>query len=175
MSTTELDRRAILKLVGSAGCLALGFRAGPADAAATSQTASAAFEPNAWLRLFADGGIEVVISKTEMGQGTETGLAMIVADELDADWARVRVRTMRPDGKRFMITGGSYSISASWEPARQAAAAVRELLRGTGAQALGVPLAACRTESSTVLHPDSGRRVPYASLLEAAARLPLPK
>jgi isoquinoline 1-oxidoreductase subunit beta len=103
-----LTRRALLQ-AGGAGALVLAFhQGGAAQAEAQAQAdAAAAFEPNAWLRIEPDGAVEVLISKTEMGQGVETGLAMIVADELDADWARVRVRTLRPDGKRFMITGGS--------------------------------------------------------------------
>lgn len=166
-------RRAVLKL---AGALAIGFRLHGSDAAQTApgSAGSAAFEPNAWLRIEADGSVEVIISKTEMGQGTETGLAMIVADELDADWSRVRVRTMQPDGKRFMITGGSYSISASWDPARKAAAAAREMLLAAGAQALGVAASACRTEAGVVVDANSGRRIEYGALIDAAARRRVP-
>lgn len=168
-----VSRRSLIKLVGGVGALTLGFRL-DLTRASTPVQSQRAFQPNAWLRVESDGRVEIIISKTEMGQGTETGLAMIVADELDADWSRVRVRTMLPDGKRFMITGGSYSISASWDPARTAAAAAREMLRSAGASALGVDPAGCRTDAGVVEHIESKRSIRYAQLIDAAARLPVP-
>jgi isoquinoline 1-oxidoreductase beta subunit len=161
--------------------LVLGFStAGMAQPVAVNETAPSsagvapAWTPNAWLAIDGLGAVEVRISKTEMGQGTETGLAMIVADELDADWAQVSVRTIRPDGRVFMITGGSYSISSSWIPARNAAAAAREMLRHAAAAAWGVPASDCRTEAHAVLHPSTGRGLPYGQLVAAAAALPVP-
>jgi isoquinoline 1-oxidoreductase beta subunit len=176
MNTPSLacpTRRALLQAAGAAATtLTLGFRVGPTLAQATTQ--SAAFAPNAWLRIEPSGAVTVVISKTEMGQGTETGIAMILADELDADWARVAVRTAQPDGQRFMITGGSYSTAGAWDAGRKAAAAAREMLLAAGAQALGVSAADCRTEAHTVVHAASGRRVGYGELVVRAAGLPVP-
>ncbi|WP_284619074.1 xanthine dehydrogenase family protein molybdopterin-binding subunit [Aquabacterium humicola] len=160
-------------LMRAGAALVLGFRLGGA-AHAQAAAPAADFRPNAWLTIARDGAVRVSISKTEMGQGTATGLAMLVADELDADWDRVAVGTMRPDGKQFMITGGSYSISGAWQPARIAGAQAREMLREAAALAWGVPAADCRTERHAVLHPASGRRAGYGELAARAATLPVP-
>jgi isoquinoline 1-oxidoreductase subunit beta len=170
-----MKRRALLQ--SAAAVLAVGV--GPDGvliaAAATPPSPGGSFAPNRWLTVGADGTVTVLITKTEMGQGTETGLAMIVADELDADWARVQVRTIQPDGKRMMITGGSYSISVGWEPLRKAAAAARQMLLQAGAERLGVPVSQCRTEASQVRHAASGRAVGYGALVAEAASLPVPE
>lgn len=171
-SPADPTRRTVLQVLAGSGALVLGIAEVPAQpaTATASATAAAAFQPNHWLRVEPDGTVEVLITKTEMGQGIETGLAMIVADELDADWARVKVSTIRPDGKRFMITGGSYSVSAGWQPLREAAAAAREMLLAAGAEALNVPPAQCRNSAGHVVHNDSGRRLGYGTLVAAAAR-----
>lgn len=169
----SLSRRVLLQGAGvAATALTLGFRLDRAQAQPVA--AGAAFSPNAWLRIEPGGAVTVLISKTEMGQGIETGIAMILADELDADWARVAVRTVQPDGKRFMITGGSYSTAGAWAAGRQAAAAAREMLLAAGAQALGATPADCRTEAHAVVHAASGRRVGYGDLVARAAALPVP-
>ncbi|WP_082579903.1 molybdopterin cofactor-binding domain-containing protein [Pelomonas sp. Root1444] len=161
-----------LALKGGAA-LVVAFRIG--GAAASQPAAAAPWQPNAWLAIRPDGAVHVSIVFTEMGQGTETGVAMIVADELDADWSRVTVSTVVPDGKRFMITGGSYSISTAWEPARKAGAQARAMLIQAGAAAMGVAPEACRTEAHAVVHTDSGRRLPYGELVAAAAGLAVPE
>lgn len=159
------------QLLQGGAALVVAFRVG---GDATAQAATTPWQPNAWLAIKPDGAVHVSIVFTEMGQGTETGVAMIVADELDADWSRVTVSTAVPDGKRFMITGGSYSISTAWEPARKAGAQARALLLQAGAAALGVEPATCRTEAHAVVHIGSDRRVPYGELVAAAAKLPVP-
>jgi CO/xanthine dehydrogenase Mo-binding subunit len=126
MQSASPARRTVLRLAATAVVsLTLGFRLD--RAAAESNNASTPFQPNALLRIDTTGAVTVLISKTEMGQGTETGIAMIVADELDADWAQVSVQTVRPDSKRFMVTGGSYSTAGAWASGRRAAAAAREM------------------------------------------------
>ena len=164
------SRRQVLQ--AAAAALTLGFRCGPSTAQAGAPATE--FRPNAWLRIEPGGAVTVLISKTEMGQGTETGIAMIVADELDADWDRVAVRTVEPDGKRFMITGGSYSTAGAWASGRKAAAAAREMLQQAGAQAMGVAPAHCRTEGHAVVHPETGRRIGYGDLVAQAAALKPP-
>jgi isoquinoline 1-oxidoreductase beta subunit len=167
-------RRWLAAGAAGGGALVLGFRIGAADAQPAAPAAGAVLKPNAFVAVLPDGRVEVSTSKTEMGQGTATGIAMIVADELDADWARVSVSTMRPDGRVFMITGGSYSISGAWAPARRAGAQARAMLLAAGAEALGVDPASCTTQPHAVLHAASGRRVAYGDLVERAARLPVP-
>lgn len=172
MTLVSPSRRVALQAAaGTAATLVVGFRF---PAAAAPAPAGTPFEPNAWLRIHASGAVEVSISKTEMGQGTATGIAMIVAEELDADWSRVSVNTMLPDGKRFMITGGSYSIASSWEPARQAGAAARQMLLEAGAEALHAARSDCRTEAHAVVHAASGRRMVYGELVARAALRPVP-
>lgn len=171
MSGPALTRRQALQ-AGAALCIAFRLDRAAAQAAPAAPTD---FRPNAWLRLEPNGAVTVLISMTEMGQGIATGVGMIVADELDADWDRVTVRTVEPDGKRFMITGGSYSTSASWVSGRKAAAAARWMLLQAGAQALGAEPADCRTEKHAVVHPASGRRVGYGELALRAAALKPPE
>jgi isoquinoline 1-oxidoreductase beta subunit len=160
-------RRALLQ-AGTA--LVVGFRLGDAPA----QGAAAELALNADVRIDARGQVHVSTTQTEMGQGTLTGIAMIIADELDADWSRVQVQTMRPDGKRFMITGGSGAIQGAWEPARRAGAQARAMLLQAGATSLGAAAADCRTERHAVVHTASGRRIDYRELVGAAAKLPVP-
>ena len=96
------------------------------------------FEPNQWLRIDASGLVTIVAAKSEMGQGVRTALPMIVAEELGADWARVRVEHAKP-GATFpdMRTSGSGSVSGSWRPLRTAAAAAREMLVSAAAARMG--------------------------------------
>jgi CO/xanthine dehydrogenase Mo-binding subunit len=171
-----VSRREFLK-AGAAGsaALVLGFSMDADAQQPSAQQAAAEFKPNVWIRVEPSGAVEVLISKTEMGQGTATGMAMILADELDADWQRVSVRTVRPDGKRTMITGGSFSIQGAWVVGRRYAAAAREMLRAAGAAAMNVSLSECITEQHTVLHTPSGRRMGYGELTARAAALPVPE
>jgi isoquinoline 1-oxidoreductase beta subunit len=172
MKPASPGRRLALKSgAGAALALTLGFRVGAVENKADG---NASFQPNAWLRIDDGGAVTVLISKTEIGQGTATGIAQIVADELDADWARVAVQTIRPDGKRMMVTGGSYSTAGAWDGGRKAAAAARHMLLQAGAQALGVEVAACGTAGHGVVHHASGRRVDYGKLVRQAAALPVP-
>jgi isoquinoline 1-oxidoreductase beta subunit len=177
-----VSRRDVLR-AAAAGSVALtvGFRLAPA-AAAGSPAASGpgaaptpvALRPDAWLRIEPDGTVHVVLTKTEFGQGATTGIAMVVAEELDADWARVDVEIQVPDGRRSMGTGGSTSLSSTWTPARTAAAQAREMLRAAAAATWGVPPAECRTRAHAVVHEASGRRLAYGDLVEAAATEAVP-
>ena len=134
------------------------------------------FRPNAWLRIDRAGRTTLVVDKSEMGQGARTALAMILADELEADWTRVEVEHARP-GPDFpeMHTAGSGSVIESWKPLRQAAATARVLLITAAAREWKVPEVECRAESGTVVHVTTGRRRSYGELVAAAAALPVPK
>ncbi len=110
-----------------------------------------------------------------MGQGIHTALCQVLADELDVDWARVRVEQAATDPAVYDHgTGGSSSLRTSYTPLRQAAAAARAMLVGAAAARWGVPAASCRTEGGEVIHASSGRRLPYGALVDAASKLPLP-
>src|SRR6184192_2412406 len=145
-----------------------------------ARTASAAtdFSPNAWLRVGSDGIVTLTADKSEMGQGSQTGLAMILAEELDADWSTVRLGPVpeNPAGwSRRMSTGGSTAIRTSWEPLRKAGAAAREMLLDAAATTWKVDRAACRAERGAVVHAPSKRRLTYGKLVATAAQLPVPK
>ena len=137
--------------------------------------AAASFEPNKWLRIDGDGRVTIVAHKSEMGQGVRTALPMIVAEELGADWSRVRVEHARP-GADFpnMRTAGSGSVVASWAPLRTAAAAAREMLVAAAAARWGVEPATCATDRGAVVHAATGRQLQFGALVDEAARLPVP-
>src|SRR5437762_9904611 len=137
----------------------------------------AGFAPNAWLRIGADDVVTLTVDKSEMGQGSQTGLAMILAEELEADWAKVRLGPVpeNPAGwSRRMSTGGSTAIRTSWDPLRKAGAAAREMLISAAAATWDVDRAACRAEQGAVIHTPTKRRLTYGKLAARAAKLPVP-
>jgi len=138
----------------------------------------APFSPNAWIHIGSDGIVTLTVDKSEMGQGSQTGLAMILAEELDADWSTVRLGPVpeNPAGwSRRMSTGGSTAIRTSWEPLRKAGAAAREMLLDAAASTWDVDRASCRAERGAVVHAPSKRRLTYGKLVAKAAQLPVPK
>src|SRR3989441_5369430 len=149
-----------------------------ADAVPGPAAAPPPFAPNAWVRIGTDGIVTLTIDKSEMGQGAQTGLAMILAEELDADWSTVRLGPVpeNPAGwPRRMSTGGSTAIRTSWEPLRKAGAAAREMLIDAAASTWNVDRASCRAERGAVVHGASKRRLTYGKLAAKAATLPVPK
>ena len=125
-----------------------------------------------------DGVVTLTVDKSEMGQGSQTGLAMILAEELEADWSTIRLGPVpeNPAGwSRRMSTGGSTAIHTSWEPLRKAGAAAREMLLDAAASTWGVDRASCRAERGAVVHGPSKRRLTYGRLVAKAAKLPVPK
>ena len=172
----KTSRRAFLKTAALSGVgLVIGFdgrRLLGADAAASAT----AFQPNGWIHLDAQGTVTLVLGKSEMGQGVRTALPMILADELGADWSRVRVEQAMP-GPNFkrLGTGGSGSVQGSWKPLREAAAAAREMLIQVAAKQWKVDPATCSAEAGWVRHLDSGRRLSFGDLAAEAAKLPVPQ
>jgi isoquinoline 1-oxidoreductase beta subunit len=140
------------------------------------------FVPNAFIRIDQEGAVTLVMPQVEMGQGVYTSLSMVLAEELDADWSRVKVEHAPPDEKLYanpllglQATGNSNSIRAFWKPMRQAAASARACLVEAAAREWGVSAADCRTEDSTVFHDRTGQRKVYAALLARAATIEPPK
>jgi isoquinoline 1-oxidoreductase beta subunit len=179
---TAIDRRGFLTLAASAAGagLTLGFHV---PAAAQAQAAAGALPPevNAWVVVKPDDTIVIRIARSEMGQGTLTGLAQLVAEELDADWRKVTTEYPTP-GQNLarnrvwgnFSTGGSRGIRESHEYVRKGGAAARMLLVQAAAQRWNVPVAECRAARSVVTHQPSGRSFTYGQLAEAAGRLPAP-
>ena len=139
----------------------------------------AAFAPDAWIRIGTDDTITVIVDRSEMGQGVSTALPMLVAEELDADWATIRYQ-FAPANKAYdnplsvgQLTGGSTSVRAAYRPLREAAAKARSMLVAAAAAQWGVAAEGCTTMRSEVIAPD-GRRVRYGAVAAAAAGMPVP-
>jgi isoquinoline 1-oxidoreductase subunit beta len=170
--SSSVTRRDFLETTAG---LVIAFSIGPS--AVGRHPSAAPFSPNAWLRIGTDGIVTLTLDRSEMGQGSQTGLAMILAEELEADWSAVRVGPMpeNPAGwSRTMRTGGSNAIRGSWEPLRKAGATAREMLVTAAADTWRVDRAGCRAENGAVVHTASGRRLPYGRLVARAAALPVP-
>lgn len=176
----NLSRRRFLQ--GGAG-LTLGFCLPALAASAAGKAgAPASFEPNAFLRIGTDSSVTVISKHLEMGQGTYTGLATIVAEELDADWQAVRVEGAPADARRYnnlawgpaQGTGGSSAMANSWEQLRQAGATGRTMLVAAAARRWQVGADAIVVRDGVVSHPPSGRRASFGQLAAAAAREPVP-
>ncbi|MDX2224469.1 MAG: xanthine dehydrogenase family protein molybdopterin-binding subunit [Rhodospirillaceae bacterium] len=167
------SRRALL---AGAGALMVGFVFGRGARAAVASDAVLA--PNAFVRVDADSMVTVIIKHLEMGQGVYTGLATIVAEELDADWSQVQVETAPADASRYgspiQMTGGSGSIRGSYTPLRQAGATARAMLVEAAAQAWRVPAGEITVEKGIISHAASARSAPFGAFAAAAAKLPVP-
>jgi isoquinoline 1-oxidoreductase subunit beta len=182
----EITRRDFVKAAALAGAgltLAVYFE-GCTDGAPPPPVG--AFAPDAFLRLTPDGAVTVVVGRSEMGQGASTGLAMILAEELDCDWARVSFQqapaaraydgpTVLIPAVRAQITGESTSIRLGWMPMRQAGATARAMLVAAAASRWGVPAARCSTALGVVRDDSSGRSLDYGALVGDASTLDVPR
>jgi CO/xanthine dehydrogenase Mo-binding subunit len=134
------------------------------------------FAPNVWLRIDGDGKVTIVAPRSEMGQGIMTALPMVVADELDADWSDVVVEQAVIDSKYGrQSTGGSDTVSSTWEAMRQAGAVARSMLVAAAALELGVGHDSLRTRDGFVLHDPTLRKLSYGTLAARASTLPIPR
>jgi isoquinoline 1-oxidoreductase subunit beta len=184
MSTTNLSRRDFLKVSAVAGAgLTLGFYLVPGFAQmgkSADATASRSLTPNAFVRIGADSSVTVIAKHLEMGQGTYTGLATLVAEELDADWSRVKVEGAPADAGLYnnlswgpmQGTGGSSAIANSYEQLRNAGATARAMLVAAAAREWKVPPAEITVEQGIIRH--GGRKASFGELVEKAAALPVP-
>jgi isoquinoline 1-oxidoreductase beta subunit len=171
---SRVSRRMFLRTTAIAGggvLFSFGWRADPVGA-----QAAGAFQPNGFVRVDADGTVTIWSKNPDMGQGVKTALPMILADEMDADWSRVRALDAELSRAKFggQGSGGSDSIRAEWDLYRNAGAAAREMLAGAAADTWGVPRDTCRTESGFVIHAASNRRLAYGELAGRAVTRPVP-
>jgi isoquinoline 1-oxidoreductase beta subunit len=184
-SMTNLTRREFLKVSAAVGGgMLIGFTLPGRSKAGLAQAAEQEFAPNAFLRIAPDNTVTVIVKHLEMGQGVYTGLPTIVADELDADWNLIRVESAPANvalyanlawGGTAQGTGGSTSLTNSWEQLRQAGAMGRALLIEAAAKTWKVSARGLRTENSFVIDPRSKRRASYGHLATLAATLTPPK
>ena len=133
-------------------------------------------DPQAFVSIGEDGTVTIVVHRSEMGQGIRTSMAMIVADELEADWKRVRVLQAPGDQKRFgnQDTDGSRSTRHFFEPMRHVGAAARTMLETAAAARWKVPVSEVEAQNHEVVHRPSGRRLGYGALAHDAGKLPVP-
>ncbi len=137
----------------------------------------AALAPNVYLSINGDGEIVIIAHRSEMGTGIRTTLPLIVADELGADWSRVKIVQAEGDEKKYgsQNTDGSFSVRMFYKPMREAGAMAKYMLMQAAAQQWKVPVEECDTENSQVVHKGSGKAIPFGELVDAASRLEVPK
>src|SRR5438552_3902922 len=175
----NISRREFLKTSAMAGGgLIIGFTL--PGATRLAQAAGKEARMSAYLRIAPNNGITVVCGLSEMGQGVHTAIPMLVAEELDANWSRVRV-VQAPADQAFanpifhtQATGGSTSVRGHWEPMRKAGAAAREMLVAAAAATWKVDASQCRTEKG-VVHGPGGKQLSYGELATRAPKQPVPK
>jgi len=178
---TNVSRRRFMKGLLGAGALVLGVhyipkvvwerQAHPGETDADRAT----LHPNAFVGINADGTVYIVAHRSEMGTIIRTSLPLVVADELDADWKRVKMDQAIGDPRYGdQNTDGSHSVRSFFDVMRQAGATARVMLIQAAAQKWDVPASECHTELHTVLHSATGRRLSYGELASAAAKLPIP-
>jgi len=187
MTGKDLNRRDFLKVLGTGGAsLLFGIYLSGCDQTGSTQRPpgtieptqplpTATLEPNIYLKLDSNGAVTVTAFRSEMGQGVRTALAMILAEELDADWDSVVIE-QAPADRAYgnQVTGGSASISGSYFELRMAGAAVRQMLVNAAAVVWDVDPIGCTTKAGVVIHPDGDQSLSYGDLVGIAQDLELP-
>jgi isoquinoline 1-oxidoreductase subunit beta len=172
-SAVKMHRREFIQVSVVAGTgLMLGVSSRELFAAS-----DAVFQPNVWLQIAPDNTTTVWLAKSEMGQGVYTALPMIVAEELEADWTKIRVeKALASHDNKYgsQGTGGSGSVRTSYERLRKAGATAREMLITAAAQQWNADRSECRAENGSVVH-SGGKKLTYGELAEAAAKVPVPE
>jgi len=175
MKRLELaSRRDFLNGIFSAGALIFAVGAAPQKADARDVTKTT-FNPNIWVGIDTDGTVTIVAHRSEMGTGIRTSLPMVVADELGADWSRVRIeQAIGSDKYGSQDTDGSQSIRDFYDIMRETGASARLMLERAAAAQWNVSPAECKGEDHFVVHTASGKKVGYGELATVAAKQALP-
>ena len=179
--SASLSRRTFLKTATAAGGgLMIGVYL-PIHPS-TSLRGAGTFEPNVWIKVSADESVRIMLTMLEMGQGVMTSMPMLVAEELDFDWKKIKTEWAGADPKygnpNFggqQLTAGSNSVRGMWKVLRESGAAARSMLVTAAAQTWNVPESSCTTDNGVVMHQASGRKLTYGALVDKAAALPVPK
>src|SRR5437660_3379546 len=181
--TWRVPRRDFLKTsaaIGGGLCFAAYVPELAARALNNSPANDVSFAPNAFVRIASDSSVTIIINHSEMGQGIYTSLPMLLNEELEADWSRIRVDAAPVDAAYnhtvfgLQMTGGSTTTPSEWERFRKMGAMARLMLVESAAQKWGVPASQCHVEKGAVIHSASGRKVSYGSLVVAASQLKPP-
>ena len=172
--TNGLDRRAFLKVsLLASGALIIGVGCERSSNAAEFKDGT--WIPNLYVRIDSDGKVSIVSKNPEAGQGVKTAFPMVVAECLNVDWEDVEVEQAPLDDRYGrQVIGGSYGTPDGWDDLRIAGTAACHLLTLAAAEEWQAPMDECSAVSGQIVHEPSGRKAPYATLLEAAAALPVP-
>lgn len=170
------SRRGFLTKVFSAGALILGAQVFPTKLRGAAETVdTAAWHPSVYLGVETDGTVIIVAHRSEMGTGIRTALPMVAADEMDADWSKVKIQQAIGDRKYGdQNTDGSNSIKSFYQPMREAGATARAMLESAAASKWGVPVSECHASNHEVVHSAKGK-LGFGELATLAAQQPVPK
>ncbi|HTV59382.1 MAG TPA: molybdopterin cofactor-binding domain-containing protein [Verrucomicrobiae bacterium] len=177
---SNVSRRGFLRGALAASAFVLCARYQPATLFADelphdTHADDATLNPNVFVGVDTDGTVWIIASRSEMGTTSRTSLPLILADELDADWSRVKIQQAIGDARYGdQDTDGSHSIRSFYQIMRECGATARYMLIQAAAQQWAVPASECSTEPGVVVHKPSGRRLDYGQLAAAAAKLPVP-
>lgn len=170
-----VTRRGFLGTVVSSGAFVLGARLLPGGMVSVHAQSATRWQPSVYVAIEPDGRVVIIAHRSEMGTGIKTALPMVLADELDADWARVSIAQADGDPKYgSQNTDGSCSIRDFYDAMREAGATARLMLERAAAAQWGVPAAECRARLHAVHHVPSGRQLAFGALVAAASALPVP-
>src|SRR5437870_991367 len=181
--TWRVPRRDFLKTsaaIGGGLCFAAYVPELAARPLKDSPANDASFAPNAFVRIAPDDSVTIIANHSEMGQGIYTSLPMLLNEELEADWSRIKVEAAPVDAAYnhtvfgLQMTGGSTTTPSEWERFRKMGAMARLMLVDAAAQNWGVPASQCHVEKGVVIHGASGRKANYGSLVAAASQLKPP-
>lgn len=182
MKQTKFTRRQVLKSTAAAGggLVVAYYIPGKFGKAFAADAPAAKYPPNAFVKIAPDNTITMTINKLEMGQGVNTSLAQLIAEELECDWTKIRSvsapvnpvynSTMFP----LQMTGGSTSVSTSWEQHRKIGAGMREMLKAAAAMRWKAPVSEVKAANGFITHPRHGK-LSYGELAEEAGKLPFPE
>jgi len=179
--TTTLSRRNFLKDAGLlGGGLLLSFYL-PANAKANRAPVSTGFTPNAFLSILPDGTVKITTGYAELGQGIYTAIAQLIGEELEMDWAKIKVEAA-PMNEAYnhlvyhcQMTGGSSSVSSDYDRMRQVGATAKYMLVAAAAKDWGIDITACSAENGIITNKSTGAKVSYESLVDKAALITPPK
>jgi isoquinoline 1-oxidoreductase beta subunit len=176
-----VNRRSFIQTgAAAAGGLVVGFYLPEGSKAAAAESAAPKF--NAYVRIGTDDTITLTVHRAELGQGSMTAVPMMLAEELECDWTKIRTEFAKVDPVNYGVFGspvlqgvfGSLTVRSSYDSLRQAGASAREMLIAAAAQKWGVDKSQCRAEKNAVINTSSNARLSYGSLADAAAKMPAP-
>ena len=177
-SIKKMDRRYFIKSssIGFSG-LILGMHISCSGKPNEEYLPPASFDPNVYLNINEKGEISIVAHRSEMGQGVRTSLPLILADELGADWNKVKIIQAEGNEEKYgnQNTDGSFSVRMFYKPMRKAGASARLMLERAAAQSWNVDPSECKAENNEVVHKSSGKKLSFGALAQKASELPVPE